>query len=177
MVARIAGLGGADRRTEILRAKDEGTLDDRVTAAEATLSALGTEVDALPLGEVAYAQITTSSAAFTALTVISGLSVTFTAVAGRRYRFTFKFEQVMSVATDVFVFNLEDTVSTLSRFTFPTNTTSSTSHMVSYVSNSSISGSKTWRVNGARAAGSGNCVVGAGSTYPAYVLVEDIGTL
>lgn len=132
----------------------------------------------LPGGEIVYAQITADLAAFTTpVTTLTGLSVSFTAVAGRRYKFTAMFEATLSVGTDVFVVNLEDTVATLRRVVLVPGNTSANTYMAEYVNNSSISGAKTWRLNGIRSSGTGNCVIGATATNPSFVMVEDIGTV
>jgi hypothetical protein len=133
--------------------------------------------DAPRQGLVGYAQITSNSVAFSALTLISGLSITWTAVAGRRYSLRFSGEIIQGVATDVWVMSLEDTSATLKRITACNNNTSSTSVEATYITNASISGSKTWRLNGVRAGGTGTITVGASSTYPAYLAIEDLGPL
>jgi hypothetical protein len=129
------------------------------------------------MGCVGYAEITASSASFTALTIITGLEVTFTAQANRRYRFTFSGEVTQSDASGVWVLSLEDTVSTLKRITSCNNTTSSVSVEAAYVNDVSLTGSKTWRLNGVRAGGAGTITISAAAAYPAYVMVEDIGAL
>ena len=148
------------------------------------VAVLATGADRLILGRVgggsrvvAYAQITADSSQFSSLTLIPGLSVTFTAVADRRYKMSFECEVVQTVGGDVWVFNMEDTAVTLKRVTGRNATTNSVSISASYSNNASITGSKTWRINGVRASGSGNIQVGAAATYPAFVLVEDIGPL
>lgn len=132
----------------------------------------------IPWGTIGYAEITSDLGAFSGLTILSGLGISFTAIAGRRYRFTFEFEGALSVATDIFLVNIENTTVTLKRaLVGPHPNTSSQTYNFQYLNNTSLSGALTWRTNGVRSSGTGNLIVGASATSPAFVHLEDVGPL
>ena len=130
-------------------------------------------------GEVGYAAIYANDTPTSAGTVqdITGLSVTFDAIAGRRYKVTAQFEIDKSVGTDTSVVALQDLTTSLQRYTDSINTTDLVTGGLSYVTTASISGAKTWRLTVQRAFGTGTITVGAAAIYPAFILVEDIGVL
>lgn len=130
---------------------------------------------------VFYAQKTTDQSGIISITFITGLATTgvWTAVANRRYKVTCQIEIIQTVATDVWVLDLIDQSVPvgLKRCTEPNNDVSSHTTTLIYVTNSSISGAKDWRIALTRAIGSGTLTAGAASTYPAFLLIEDIGPL
>ena len=114
---------------------------------------------------------------FSALTNITSQTVTFTAVAGRRYRAFVSFEVVKTVATDQWTARLDDAGTQLARAISDVSTTTAVSAVINHVSNASISGSKTWKVTLQRTGGTGTLTYQAGGTSPANLTVEDIGPL
>ena len=131
-----------------------------------------------PRGYMGYAQLTTSIiSGITTLTDLTSLSVTWTAAAGRRYKVTFKVLVYSSVANDDVNVWLRNGSST--KLNAYGARAVSTSHGIavtgSHVLSGLSAGSQTVKLSMERVAGSGNIYVAAGSTYPAFILVEDIG--
>ena len=133
------------------------------------------------LGTVFYAQITADQTGITTEVDVTGLTTagTWTAVGGRRYRVTCQFETVQSVGGDAWVVEIKDAAgpTTLTRCTGSNGASFSESKTVTYSNNASISGAKTWKITARRAVGSGTITFGASATYPAYLMIEDIGPL
>lgn len=153
------------------------------TGATATLGENASVVDraftrwSQPWGTIGYAEITTSPSTFTTIVDISGLSVTFTAVANRRYRITAGAILSSSVANDVariWITNGSNTqLQAGSTGAMPTATIGHS--VLAQVIKTPSAGSITYKVRAERAIGTGNITLTAGSTVPAYILVEDIG--
>lgn len=145
-----------------------GIADTAVTAAK-----LAT---AIPRGVMGYTAKTTEQTGITTVVDITGLSVTFTAVAGRRYRVTLQALVFSSVANDIVQIQIRDgsgTVLNLSQVLAP-STTFGVSAACQFVTNG-WSGSTTVKAAALRNSGTGSVTFDAGATYPAYILVEDIG--
>lgn len=146
---------------------------------------LETRVDDLPRGIVGIATRTTNSPTFTASSAdIAGLSVTFDAVAGRRYKATLVFETLQGTASGIWVVGINEGTTVLRRVTGGNSTSAaSVSYSTFYTNSSSISGPKTWKVTGLAASGTGIVMVagtGSGDHYtapPATLMIEDIGAL
>lgn len=129
-------------------------------------------------GRVAFAQITANQTGITADVDITGLTATFTAVPTRRYRVTFEaFVSADAGSTVVAPF--------LSGGAGPTQLQSaqvicSTAGVLTKAVCSriltGISGSYTVNARIVRVSGSGVVTVWAASVYPAFLLIEDIGT-
>ena len=130
----------------------------------------------VPWGQIAYAQVTTGQGGITAVTDLTGLTVTFTAIAGRRYRTSFYGIVTASVASDAVGVNI----------TTGANANVQTSQAVvgvaefgyslgASVIESLSAGSHTRKLRMVRNAGSGTCLLNADATFPAFILVEDIG--
>lgn len=129
------------------------------------------------LGEVGYAQTTTTTTGVTAVTDVTGLSVTFNAVAGRRYRAMAVVDVLDSASSSVYVLSLKEGATGLHRAAHVNGHTGANTVQLLYVSNTSISGSKTWKVTLERASGAGTLSTTNGATYPSFLLIEDIGTV
>lgn len=150
-----------------------GALIDPTTFGNEVVTAL----NAAPRGTVGYAQITASQTGITALVDVSGLSVTFTAVAGRRYRISASAYLLSSVSGDVATINIADGASTQLQ-SAQVDLRSSSVDIRAHVEVIVVpgAGSKTYKLRAGRVSGSGNISLDAGATYPAFILVEDIGT-
>lgn len=117
-------------------------------------------------GVMGYAQ-RTSNQSYTASAIadVSGVSVTFTAVAGRRYRVTV---------------GLNTSSTTLRKMIREGSTVvaeqvnASTAGGLVFITNTSISGAKTWKLS---IQGASNATIDCGPGYPAFILIEDIGAL
>lgn len=132
----------------------------------------------LPRGEVAYAEVTSNQTGITTMTDLTGLSVTWTAAAGRRYRVSFKVLVFSTVANDdanVWVRNGSST----SLNAYGVRAVSTTHGIVvagSHRLTGLSAGSQTVKLSLERAAGSGSVALAAASTHPSFILVEDIGS-
>lgn len=135
----------------------------------------------VPLGgfpTLGYAQITADSAAFSAQTDISGLSVTVTVGAGRRVRITASCGYLDgSVAGDTFNWEIWEGATRLNgklNLQVPSTGHIGSPSAIAIVTPSA--GAHTYKVSAIRAAGTGTGTVKAAATYPAFIHVEDIGT-
>lgn len=129
------------------------------------------------LGTKGYAQVTSNQTGITTMTDLTGLSVTWTAVAGRRYRVSFKVLVFSTVANDdanVWVRNGSST--SLNAYGVrAVSTTHGIAVTGSHVLAGLSAGSQTVKLSLERAAGSGSLGLAAASTHPSFILVEDIG--
>lgn len=139
-----------------------------------------TDMDDLPAGIQGggYAQTTTATTGVTSSeTDITGLSVTWTARANRRYMVTAVCDVIDSGSTSVYVVSLKDGASQLHRAAHVNGHTGANTVRVHYVNNTSISGSKTWKLTLVRASGAGTLSTTVAAGYPSFLLVQDIGRL
>lgn len=153
-------------------------LDAADTAQAAATTALTTRVGTLEnLGTKGYAQVTSNQTGITTMTDLTGLSVTWTAVAGRRYKVTFKVLVFSTVANDDANVWLRDGSSTsLNAYGVrAVSTTHGINVSGSHVLTGLSAGSQTVKLSLQRAAGSGSVAIAAASTHPSFILVEDIG--
>lgn len=166
----MAGLCGGSRCGCTLTAGAGASLGGSGTAADPwEISGVG--------GVVAYGQIVANSAGFTT-TPLTIISVTFNAVAGRRYRVGTKFDIQSTASNDIPVVSITDGAGAQKQratMVLPSGGFSYT--MNTSVVEDGLSGSITRRLVGVRALGTGTLNIDAGSTNPAYLLVEDIGAL
>jgi len=146
------------------------TAGDVLTAANVNL---------LPRGRVAYAEVTASQTPFTTQADVTGLSVTFTAVSGRNYRTTAFIEIGSTAAGDLVIAYLTTGANVqLVRHTIVSPAlVSGATYMVAVVSysSSSLSGSTTHKLRLERNVGSGTLGTFASATSPAFIMVEDLG--
>lgn len=128
------------------------------------------------LGTVGYAQITTNSAAVSAVTDVGGLAVTFTAVAGRRYRTSVAGGWLGSVAPDLLIAQITDAAGTnVYTRQLRSVTAGGYDHIALSVVESGLSGSVTRKMQHLRSSGTGTSQILGNASWPAYILVEDIG--
>jgi len=143
---------------------------DVLTAANLNLAPAGTQGGG-------YAQRTTSQASITSMVDIASLTVTFTAVAGRRYKATVMFHWEQTVADGAFFVYINDTVSNLMRFTVDEAANRPQGKMFAYANLTSITGVKTWKVRCERDSGTASGTFFGAATYPAFISIEDIGQI
>lgn len=134
----------------------------------------------VPLGTMGYAQRTDSQTVTgTSETAITSMTVTFTAVAGRRYRARYYCASVNPDGTSARV-RLKQS-STVLQTAKPSDDVAAPALVMEYVNNGSISGSLTWSVHCI------NSLAGSGTTFASiptsesvgvqFLIVEDIGAL
>ena len=144
------------------------TAGDVLTAANCNL---------LPAGVVGYAEKTANQTGITSIVDVSSLTVTWTAVASRRYRTSFVILVGSTVLDDVATIRITDSSNNVKQdcALYCRSTTVVTATLCGSVVETGLSGSTTRKLRAVRTAGSGTMEIAAAATYPAYILVEDIG--
>jgi hypothetical protein len=170
--AEVAWEIGAPRRPLVgsTPAQYEGSVAYLPTTATVAARVAGTA------GYIAKAEMTANSAT-TTTTPIYPTSVTFTAVAGRRYKYTLQGNVASTVANDLVSFGLADGSGVILDQTIVPCPSTLASFNASLVYEEAISsgGSTTRQLSIYRNSGSGNVLIGATSTQRTKLLVEDIG--
>ena len=126
-------------------------------------------------GSVGYATSTTLSQGFTTVVDITGLTVTFTAISGRLYRvdsWSLMQSTVSNDAVNMMIKNGAGTVLQQSIFHLPS---SSAAYMASASIITTATGSTTFKVSAQRQLGTGTIYAYSAATYPASIIVTDIG--
>ena len=153
-----------------MTAQKTWTAGDVLTAADMNTYARGGQ-------EMGYASITASSASFTAVADISGLSVTWTAISTRVYELEFFGNVVSTASGDSIQVSIADS-SNVQKALAKSGSTVATfsSQLGCKVRLTGLSGSVTYKVRALRAGGaSGTCTIEASATAPAYFTVKDVG--
>lgn len=133
----------------------------------------------LPWGHLASAQVTSSTANLTTTEAdITSMGVTFTAVANRRYKYTFMAGTLLSasVANEEFYIYMCDGANTHlqeARFSTPSTSKNTPSVLGHWINPSSISGTQGFKLRGKT--NSGTVAIFAAATQPFQMWVEDIG--
>lgn len=130
-------------------------------------------------GTVGYAQVTAAQSGITTQADLTGLSLTWTAIANRRYKIRFYGEINGSVAGDLLIAYITDGANVAQQrhiITVPalvagTGYSTITMELVQTPS----AGSVTRKARLERNSGTGTASLNAGSALPAFILVEDIG--
>lgn len=130
-------------------------------------------------GQVAYAQVVANVTLNTAaLTDIAGLSITFTCEANRRYRVKAKVIGQGTVIGDCIRWALLEGTTVIDQgtsYATEVNRQITTQIMEKSYNAGIAAGSKTFKVQAYRLAGTGAPILAAGATYPAFIELEDIG--
>ncbi|CAB4136919.1 hypothetical protein UFOVP314_45 [uncultured Caudovirales phage] len=130
-------------------------------------------------GFVAQASVTAQQNGITTVTDLTGLTVTWTAIASRRYRVTAAAEINGTVAGDLLIVYITDGSNTIQQravVTVPSlNSGGGYAHARLELHLSNVSGSVTRKLRLERNAGTGTAGMFAAATTPAYLTVEDIG--
>lgn len=123
---------------------------------------------------IAYAQVAADQGPFSALTDLTGLSVTVTVPAGRRLRITGSVLTYATVVDDVIRLSINGNGTELQRRNVTARPASwGLGHEVSVVV-SPTAGSHTYKLQMARDAGTGDVFMQASANWPAWIMVEDI---
>lgn len=142
------------------------------------------DMNGLPAGVVAYAERTSNQTSISTVTDLTSLTVTFTAVAGRRYRVTSHTSWYASVASTSAIVTLYNSTAAAQLqwsgcvtgdAAGGSNNNQTSTNLLSW-SGTLAAGSTTLKLQ-ARIGDddSGTLTLRAGATYPAFILVEDIG--
>lgn len=168
-----SGLVVPRRIDEELRA-----LRTRATALETDVAALETSVADLPLGYLDYGADTDGQGSITTVVDLTNLDVTWTAVTGRLYKVTAHCDATSDTAGDVIVVQIATSGnSQVARATHRINAANvSETFNITFLYAPSA-GSQTLKMRMSRASGSGTCSMQAGSSFPAWIIVEDVGSL
>lgn len=127
-------------------------------------------------GVKGYAQVIASQGGITAETDVTGLSVTWTAIASRYYRTSFYANLFSTAADDNVIVKITDGAAAMrARGSVITRLASFGIVCQGEVIESGLSGSITRKLRALRNSGSGTVTVEATGTYPAFIIVEDIG--
>jgi hypothetical protein len=130
----------------------------------------------IPAGVLGYAQVTANQGTFTALTDLTGLTVTATIVSGRRIRIRGNALFSSSSTGDTVQLQILEGAAVLAiAQTAPGTSGQSASALVEAVLTPST-GVHTYKLSALRQSGAGNITMAAGATFPAFISVEDIGT-
>ena len=131
-----------------------------------------------PWGYVTSATITANSTAVSALTDVTGLSVSASYVLNRRYKLSWVGEAFCSVGDGAYVLYITNSGGTV----IARNTAlgvscaaGSASGFVTVIETATSTAATTRKVQIAKISGTGTVLVGAGTTFPSILLVEDIG--
>jgi hypothetical protein len=122
-----------------------------------------------------YAQITANQAAITAEVDVTGLTVTVTVGANRRIRISACANIAATVADDVAELRIKEGVTVLSFWDGVVRVVGGGQTMAPQVTLTPTAGVHTYKIAATLAIGTGSITVQAGATFPAFILVEDIG--
>lgn len=131
----------------------------------------------VPLGALpgGYAQVTASQSGITTVTDLTGLTATVTVSAGRRIRITGSLAVGTTVANDIVRMSIKEGATVLQiRDAIGVTTTGNVNLEASIVLTPSA-GSHTYKLTLERLAGTGTESITAGTTFPNFILIEDIG--
>ena len=129
-----------------------------------------------PWGIVGYAQSVAGQSGVTTVTDVTGATITFVAAANRRYKITGQFLAASTVVGDTIRLEIADG-SNVTQFLSQLYASITGQSNVLPITNvvSPAAGSITYKLRFSRAAGTGTISYAAGATFPAFILIEDIG--
>jgi hypothetical protein len=135
------------------------------------------ECNSFPFGVVGYTQSTTLlQAGVTTEVDLTGMSVTFTAIANRYYKISAYMYAIPTVTNAVVAVNIKQGATTLQQIFTNAGIAAAGATVTGYVVKTFTAGSTTLKLSGALAAGStGTMTFNAGATLPVSILVEDMG--
>lgn len=127
----------------------------------------------LPWGTLGYAAQTASQSGFTAESDIAGVSVTFTALASRRYRTTLRIPVAECMSASLIAAFINDGGGRIGQGNESVGAGGGTNHTVTAIT-SGVSGSQTHR--GRLYSSGGSATLLATANTPIWLMVEDIGS-
>lgn len=161
----------------VLAMIDVPALDTAITNSQITERRVLHPLIAAPRGRIDYKQVTADQGSITTVVDLTGLTITFTAVTGRRYRVLAFADFTSDTANDIPRLILADGSNAIlktGRNTVPA-ASNQISNSLGYANNANISGSTTWKLRAVRNAGASTVTMKAASDNPAFILIEDIG--
>lgn len=142
----------------------------------ATTYARSDHVHAGP-GTLGYAEVTADQSGITTIADLTSLSVTVTVRSGRRIKISGEIRALSSVGSDLVGLYIRESTTTLREIPTELSATANRQEDIyGQVILTPSAGSHTYKLSLARIAGTGSVTMKAASTYPAHILVEDIGT-
>jgi len=129
----------------------------------------------LAQGTLGYAQVTANQGSITTVVDLTSLTVTATLVAGRRIRITGQCLFQSTVADDTVELRIMEGGTQLTQIDVIARVASITATAHGSVILTPTAASHTYKLSALRASGTGTVTMTAGATFPAYILVEDIG--
>lgn len=129
----------------------------------------------LAQGTLGYAQVVANQGTITTVVDLTSLTVTVTLVAGRRIKITGQCLFQSTVADDTCELRIMEGATQLTQIDViarPANITATAHGSVVLTPGA---GAHTYKLSAIRAAGTGTVQMTAGATFPAYILVEDVG--
>lgn len=134
------------------------------------------EMNQLPAGKItACTPVVVNQGTITTVVDLTGLSVTWTAVTGRQYRIwldAMVFSSVAADSAEITITTSGNTVVGGKNVYCPAVNTQVDASCIAYVTGS---GSVTYKGRARRAVGTGNVSLYAAATFPATLIVEDLG--
>jgi hypothetical protein len=129
----------------------------------------------LTSGRVGYVPVTANQGSITSIADLTSLTVTFTAIASRYYKITGECLALSSTGTDTIALFITDGSNNQiqQRNAIATGTGNVSLHAEAIVTPGA--GSITYKLRGSRTGG-GTMTMSAGATFPAFILVEDLGS-
>ena len=135
------------------------------------------QMNNLPFGLVGAAENTSLAQTFTTIVDLTSLSVTFTGIAGRRYRVEgYLLMQSNTNADSVNLLIRNGSNATLQQGIYYLET-SAVAYMCTACTVIAATGSTTVKLSAQRQAGTGTITANGGGTFPAQLIVTDIGSI
>lgn len=123
-----------------------------------------------------YAQVTANQGSITTAADLTSLSVAVTVpYAGHRVRITAECLMQSTAADDTMQLTIMEGATQLQQINVVARPANLTATMVGHAIIVPTAASHTYKLQGSRAAGSGTVTMVAGATFPAFILVEDLG--
>ena len=136
------------------------------------------QMNNLPFGLVGYAENTSlAQTGITTVVDITGLSVTFTGVAGRRYKIDGYLLLQSTVNGDAVNLIIRNSAGTSLQQSIYSLALASSAYFCSTSLVMSATGSTTIKLSMQRQAGTGTLTANGGGTFPAQLVVTDIGSV
>ena len=135
------------------------------------------QMNDLPFGLVGAAENTSLAQTFTTIVDLTSLSVTFTGIAGRRYRVEGYLLMQSNTNGDAVNLQIRDGSNTVLQQGIYHLESSAVAYMATACTVIAATGSTTVKLSGLRQAGTGTITANGGSTFPAQIIVTDIGSI